>query len=169
MYNKVKFQNKRRWQGKEEKKIICFNYRKPGHIVAECPRNKGKPSTSEKPYKKKALKATWDSESESDKEVDTAHMCFMANDNTNKVTPESSIDDCELSMDELVEAFEELSHNYDFLKKKYLKMKKENETLNHKIFILTKEKDDLFLTLTSTQKDFDAYKIYCKAKFFFDR
>ena len=26
MYNKEKFQNRRRWQGKEEKKIICFNF-----------------------------------------------------------------------------------------------------------------------------------------------
>ena len=25
MYNKAKFNNRRRWQGKEEKKIICFN------------------------------------------------------------------------------------------------------------------------------------------------
>ena len=70
IYNKAKFQNRRKWQGKEEKKIICFNYRKPGHIVAECPKNKGKPSTSKKPYKKKALKATWDLESESDEEID---------------------------------------------------------------------------------------------------
>ena len=58
MYNKAKFNNRRRWQGKEEKKIICFNCRKLGHIVAECPENKSKPSTSKKPYKKKALKAT---------------------------------------------------------------------------------------------------------------
>ena len=57
-------------------------------------------------------------------------MCFMANESTSKVTPDTSID-YELSIDELGEAFEELSHNYDFLKKKYLKMKKENESLNH--------------------------------------
>ena len=44
-------------------------------------------------------------------------------------------------------------------------MKKENEALNNKIVILTKEKDDLFSTLTSTQKDFDVYKISCKTKF----
>ena len=67
-------------------------------------------------------------------------------------------------MNELGEAFEELSHNYNFLKKKYLKMKKKNETLNNKIIILTKEKD-LFSTLTSTPKDFDTYKTSCKAKF----
>ena len=89
----------------------------------------------------------------------------MANDNTPKVTSEPSLDDCELTMDELGEAFEELSNNYDFLKKKYLKMKKENETLQNKIVILSKEKDDLSSTLISTQKDFDAYKISCKAKF----
>ena len=58
MYNKAKFNNRRCWQGKEEKKIICFNCRKPGHIVAECPETKSKPSTSKKRYKKKALKAT---------------------------------------------------------------------------------------------------------------
>jgi len=113
----------------EEKKIICFNCRKSGHIITECTKTKSKPSTSKRPYKKKALKATWDSESKSEKEVDTANVCFMANDNTPKVTSESSLDDCELTMDELGEAFEELSHNYDFLKKKYLKMKKGNEVL----------------------------------------
>ena len=92
-------------------------------------------------------------------------MCFMANESTSKVTPDTSIEGCELSIYELGEAFEELSQNYDFLKKKYLKMKKENESLNRKIFTLTKEKDELFSTLTSTQKDFDAYKISYKGKF----
>ena len=53
-----------------------------------------------KPYKKKALKATWVSESESDEEVDTANVCFMTNESTSKVTPNTSFD-CELSMDEL--------------------------------------------------------------------
>ena len=76
MYNKAKFNNIRCLKGKEEKKIICFNCRKPGHIVAECPKTKSKPSTSKKPYKKKALKETWDSESESEEEVDTVHVCW---------------------------------------------------------------------------------------------
>ena len=75
-------------------------------------------------HKKKALKATWDSESETDEEVDMAHVYFMANDGTPKITFEPSLDDSELTMDELGEAFEELSNNYDFFKKKYLKMKK---------------------------------------------
>jgi len=76
---------------------------------------------------KKALKDTWDSESESEEEVNTANVCFLANENTTKVTSESSLKECELSMDKLDEAFEELSNNYDFLKKKYLKIKKKNE------------------------------------------
>ena len=44
---------------------------------------------------KKALKATWDSESESEEEVDTANMYFMANDNTPKVISEPFLDDCD--------------------------------------------------------------------------
>ena len=60
-------------------------------MVADCPETKSKPSNSKKPYKKKALKAIWDSESETD-EIDTAHVCFMANDNTPKVTSKPSLD-----------------------------------------------------------------------------
>ena len=90
----------------------------------------------QKTLQKKALKAIWDSESETVEEVDTAHVCFIANDNTPKVTSEPSLDDCKLTiMDKLGEIFEELSNNYDFLKKNYLKLKKENETLHNKIII----------------------------------
>jgi len=38
---------------------------------------------------------TWDSESESEEEVDTVNMYFMANNNTPKVTSEPSLDDCD--------------------------------------------------------------------------
>ena len=62
-------------------------------MVADCPEAKSKPSTSKKLSKKKALKATWDSESETNEEVDMMHVCFMANDNTPKVTSEPSLDD----------------------------------------------------------------------------
>ena len=64
----------------------------------------------------------------------------MANDNTPNVKSEPSLDDCELTMDELDEVSEELFNNYDFLKKKYLKLKKENETLQNKIIIFSRKK-----------------------------
>ena len=102
MYNIAKFNNRRRWQEKKDKKIICFNCRKSGHIIAECPENKSKPTISKKPHKKKALKTTSNSESESEEEVDTTNVWFMENGNTPKVISESSLDDCELTMDDWV-------------------------------------------------------------------
>ena len=74
---------------------------------------------------KKTFKATWDSESESEEEVDTTNVCFMTNNNTPKVTSEPSLDDCDLTIDEFEDAFVELSNNYDFLYKKISKAEKE--------------------------------------------
>ena len=94
--------------------------------------------------------------------MNTAHVCFFANDNTLKITYEPSLNDCELIMDGMGEAFKELSNNYDFLKRKYLKLKKKNETLHNKIVILSKEKDDLSSTLISTQKNLIHIKFHVK-------
>ena len=33
MYNKAKFKNQRRWQEKDENKIVCYNCRKSGHVI----------------------------------------------------------------------------------------------------------------------------------------
>ena len=68
-------------------------------------------------------------------------------------------------MDELGEALEELSNNYDFFKKKNLKVKKENKTLHNKIVILSKEKDDLSFTLISRQKILMHIKFHLKQNF----
>ena len=92
-------------------------------------------------------------------------MCFMANESTSKVTPKTSIEDCELSINELREAFEKLSQNYDFLKKKYLKMKKENKSLNHKIFTLKKEKMNYFQLLLPLKRILMTIKFLVKVKF----
>ena len=68
----------------------------------------------------------------------------MANENTPKVTSKSSLNENELSIDELGETFEELSNNYDFLKKKYLKMKKGNELFQNQLVVISKENELLF-------------------------
>jgi len=54
MYNNAKFNNPRKWQGKEDKKIVCHNCQKPRHVIVDCPENnKVKPTIFKKPYKKK--------------------------------------------------------------------------------------------------------------------
>ena len=70
------------------------------------------------------MKATWDSESDFEEKGDTANVYFMTNENTPKITSKASLNECELSMDELGETFEELSNNNVFLKKKLKNEKK---------------------------------------------
>ena len=68
--------------------------------------------------------ATWDdSETESEEEIDTAHMCFMAHGNeASKVNVENSLEDGDLTMDELAQFFEELQNRYEiFLAQKKVK------------------------------------------------
>ena len=79
MYRRNKLNFRRKIEGKEERRIICYNCRRPGHIMADCPEFKKKMTSffkPKKPVEKKAYKATWDSESESEDEVNTANMCF---------------------------------------------------------------------------------------------
>ena len=85
-----------------------YNYKKSGRLIVDCQKIKSKSSTSKKPYKKKALRETWDSENESEEDVDMVNMCFMANDNnTTKVFLKTTLDDSDLSIDKLGEAFEQ--------------------------------------------------------------
>ena len=53
--------------------------------------------------------------------------------NTNNVTSEPILNDSDLSMDELGNAFEQLSNNYDLLNMKILKLKKDNKILHNKL------------------------------------
>jgi len=108
-HKRGRFNNRKgRWQGKEEKRgneNALANCKKPGHLIVDCPNMKSKASTSKKPYKK-ATKATWDSESESDADDDTANVYFMTNANTINVCSEPSLDVSYLSIYELGDAFE---------------------------------------------------------------
>ena len=167
-HKRGRFNNRKgRWQGKEEKRgneNALANCKKPGHLIVDCPNMKSKASTSKKLYKK-ATKATWDSESESDADDDTANVYFMTNANTINVCSEPSLDVSYLSIYELGDAFEQLSQNYDLLKMKYLKIKKENKALQKNLNIVLKKKWDLVSSLEKLKKDFDAFKVSCKAKF----
>ena len=89
--------------------------------------------------------ATWDdTESESEEENDAAHMCFMAHgDDATKVTFENSLEEDDLTMDELAHFFEELQHRYEISQSHNKKLKRKNDTLKNKIDIVVKEKDDL--------------------------
>jgi len=57
MYRKNKQNFRRKFEGKEERKIICYNCRKPGHIMADCPEFKKKMTSSFKPRKQEEKKA----------------------------------------------------------------------------------------------------------------
>ncbi|MQL69208.1 hypothetical protein Taro_001491 [Colocasia esculenta] len=83
----------KRSDGKEMKKgeTICYEYKKPGHIKADCPmlkKNDHKKKDSSKKfrrYKKKAMAAAWenssdsDSESSSSSDEEEANLALMAN------------------------------------------------------------------------------------------
>ena len=53
------------------------------------------------------MTATWDFQSELEEDIDTTNICFMAQNNeTTKVIFEPTLDDSDLSIDELGDAFE---------------------------------------------------------------
>ena len=116
-----------------------------------------------RPVEKKAYKATWDSKSESEDEVDTANMCFMAN--TPKVTTQPLDEEEELSKEMLVHAFVELSDSYDDKKVECSKLEKEIVFLKNQLAIVSQEKNEISSNLVSTKREFEAYKVACKAKF----
>jgi len=105
-YKKERQSNFRRGrpQGRFEKKeemSHCYHCKKMEHLIADYPSLQA--TTSRKIQKKKAMVATWDdSETESEEEIDTAHVCFMANrEEISKLTLDTSLDDDELTMNEL--------------------------------------------------------------------
>jgi len=91
----------------------CYHCKKTGHLIADCPSLQA--TTSKKVHKKKKIMvATWDdSETESKEEINTVHICFMANrEETSKINFETSLDEDDLTMDELARFFEELQDRY---------------------------------------------------------
>ena len=169
-YKKVRQSNFRRGkpQGRYEKKREepgpCFHCKKIGHLIADCPALQA--TTSKHGKKKKALAATWDdSESESEEEHDAANMCFMAQgEDSSKVCLETSIDDDDLTMDELAQFFEELQHRYEISQSHNKKLKKENDVLKNKYDICLNEKNVLSSAFKKLKSDFEKYKLANKGK-----
>jgi len=87
--------------------------------------------------------ATWDdSKTKFEEEIDTAHICFMANrEGTSKVNIETSLDEDNLTIDELAQVFEELQNRYEISIAQNKKLKKENDLLKNKLDIVFKEKN----------------------------
>ena len=65
----------------------------------------------------------------------------------------------------LEHAFVELSESFDDKKVECSKLKKEIELLKNQLAIVSKEKEEISSNLVSTKREFDAYKVACKAKF----
>ena len=154
-----------RFERKREELGPCFHCKKTGHLIAECPSLQATTSKNG-PKKKKAMVATWDdTESESEEEIDAAHMCFMAHgDDATKVTNDNSLDEDELTMDELAQFFEELQHRYEISQSHNKKLKKENEVLKNKFEIVVNEKNVLSSAFEKLKSDFDKYKLANKGK-----
>ena len=90
------------------------------------------------------MKATWvDLESDSEEDVDSANVCFMAQGETSsKVTSKPTLDDSELTLDELGFAFQELDEKYISLKFQYSRLKKENDFLKEELNVVSKKREN---------------------------
>ena len=76
--------------------------------------------------------SNWGSECESEKDDDSAHICFMVQgDDPLEVSSESHLDN--LSMDEIASFFKLFEEKYDLLKIKNKNLKKEKDFLSSKL------------------------------------
>ena len=108
----------------EKRDLVCFKYKKPGHIKYDCPLNK----SETKIRMKKAMMATWsksEESSEEEKEKEVANMCFMEIDELDEVNSNFSDEDMHDVFEELYEDFEKLSLKNISLKKKIQQLEKE--------------------------------------------
>ena len=119
---------------------MCYHCKKPGHLIADYLAMKTSLHVKEAlqvECNESAMKAIWDdSEIESEKEVYTTNMCFMAQGNiSSEVQTELTLDDAEITFDEMAMAFQEPMEKYESLGIKHFKLKKENNVLSSKLEI----------------------------------
>ncbi|KAK2990643.1 hypothetical protein RJ640_025994 [Escallonia rubra] len=133
------------WNARENSDA-CYECGRTGHIKKYCPQlntrtaNSNSRDFKEKKFKSRKALLTWDDSDESDKEgsedEDVAQLCFMANDDDLKVTPEKHFN-------ELQSAFLELSKNYEKLKIKNADLKIKAFSLINTVEELEDEKEEL--------------------------
>ncbi|GAV84629.1 UBN2 domain-containing protein, partial [Cephalotus follicularis] len=116
---------------KKEKKIICYECDKLGHIRPECPKLKKKKDI----FKKKAIIATWSDsdESNSKEEIEeVANIALMAieDESDYEVTTSSlSFNELQCEYDELLNVLNDLNKEYSLLKKIAKSRTNENKEL----------------------------------------
>ncbi|GAV77934.1 zf-CCHC domain-containing protein, partial [Cephalotus follicularis] len=101
---------------KEEKEVICYECKKPGHIRPDCPKLKKRKD------KKKAMIATCsasdDSSSNEKENEDISNIAFMVIEDDNEVCSTSlSYNDLQNEYNELIDVLDDLNKEYQLLKK----------------------------------------------------
>ncbi|GAV80083.1 zf-CCHC domain-containing protein [Cephalotus follicularis] len=160
---------------KDEKKLICYECNKPGHIRPDCPKLKKKRD------KKKATIATWsdndDSSTDEDENKEIANIAFMAMEGENEVCSSSlSYNDLQNEYNELIEVLDDLNREYQLLKKIVKDRAKENVELKNQILkikndeclveknsALEKENIELKIEIDALKKTFSKI-FYCSNK-----
>ena len=164
--------------------FICYGCNKPRHMKNDCHLLRSMSKSTKFNKKRKALTATWDDsdESSSDEEFEekeSAHMCFMAQDDVSE--NEELLD----AFNELYETFVRLKTSHNFLKgenKRLLEeiselnsstfsnsqeielkeenysLLKENECLSNENKYLKSECNDLNIRINNLEKDISSFK-----------
>lgn len=99
--------------------MICYECKKLGHIGIDCPLLKSSKKS------KKAMKATWDDSSESERGSDVEDVTciyLMAHSDKDELDDEVNLEPS--SYDELFETFESMQNNLEKLSSKYVVLKK---------------------------------------------
>ena len=107
--------DKEKWE--EKRDLVCFKFKKLGHIKYNCPLYK----SEAKKRMKKAMMGTWsesEESSEEENEKEVTNMCFMEIDELDEVNFNISYDGIHDVFKELYKDFEKLGLKNVFLKKK---------------------------------------------------
>ena len=91
-------------------------------------------------------------------------MLQARNGEASKVILENSLEDEDLTMDELAQVFKEIQSRYEISLAQNKKLKKENDSSKNKFELVLNEKNELSNSFEKIKKDFEKYKTSCKGK-----